>query len=217
MPAQGLRQVAVAVSIWCLTCGSTRRGSGRGCGAGASRPGSVVGSGRLPSVRVDSYAFLPRSFRAMFEEPPRVDGEDELVWAPFPKRLSESTVALLSSAGLFVEASQESFDLDRERAEPGWGDPTWRAIPRETAQGALGMAHLHVNATDTLADHEVSLPLRMLDALVADGIVGASAPTHYSVMGYQQAGLDGWRSNTADEIVARLRDDHVDALLLAPA
>ena len=153
----------------------------------------------------------------MYERPARVDGEDQPVWAPFEKRLAESTVALLSSAGLFVEASQPSFDGDREKADPGWGDPTWRAIRGDTPQGALGMMHLHVNPTDTLADHEVSLPLRTLDALVADGVVGASAPTHYSVMGYQQAGLDGWRSETAGEIVARLRDEHVDALLLAPA
>lgn len=153
----------------------------------------------------------------MFSEPPRLDGEDEPVWAPLAARLADSTVALLSSAGLFLAGSQEPFDMDRERAEPGWGDPTWRAIPRETPQGALGMTHLHVNAADTLADHEVSLPLRTLDALVAAEVVGASAPTHYSVMGYQQAGLSEWRSRTAGEIVERLRDEHVDALLLAPS
>ena len=153
----------------------------------------------------------------MYERPARLEGEDEPVWTPFEKRLADSTVALLSSAGLFIEGSQPSYDGDREKADPGWGDPTWRAIPRATPQGALGMMHLHVNPADTLADHEVSLPLRTLDALVADGIVGASAPTHCTVMGYQQAGLDGWRSKTADEIVARLRDEQVDALLLAPA
>jgi D-proline reductase (dithiol) PrdB len=168
-------------------------------------------------MNVDSYAFLPRSFRAMYEQPPRLDGEDEAVWAPFPKRLAEASVALLSSAGVFVTATDAPFDMDRERAEPGWGDPTWRAIPRSTAQGELGMTHLHVNPADTLADHEVSLPLRTLDALVAEGVVGASAPTHYGVMGYQQAGLDEWRSKTAGEIVERLRDEHVDAILLAPA
>jgi len=167
---------------------------------------------------VDSYAYLPRSFRAMYEEPPRLDGETEPVWAPMGRRLAESTVALLSSAGLYVnDGSQEPFDLDRERAEPGWGDPSWRAIPRSTPQGGLGMAHLHVNDADTMADHEVSLPLRTLDRLVMDGIVGESAPTHYGVMGYQQAGLSEWRSHTAAEIVTRLRDEHVDCLLLAPA
>jgi len=168
-------------------------------------------------VNVDSYAFLPRSFKAMYEQPPRVAGEDEPVWAPVEKRLAESTVALLSSAGLFVADAQPSFDVEREKAEPGWGDPTWRAIPRDTPQGGLGMAHLHVNPTDTLADHEVSLPLRTLDALVADGVVGRSAVTHYGVMGYQQAGVEEWRNKTSVEIVERLQLEHVDAILLAPA
>lgn len=152
----------------------------------------------------------------MFERPPRLEGEDAPVFAPFEKRLAESTIALLSSAGLYLKDEQPSFDLDGERADPGWGDPTWRAIPRDTPQGALGMAHLHVNPDDTLTDHEVSLPLRTLDGLVADGIVGASAPTHYSVMGYQRAGLEEWRTTTAAEIIERLRDEHVDALALAP-
>jgi D-proline reductase (dithiol) PrdB len=153
----------------------------------------------------------------MYEQPARIEGEDEPVWTDFPKRLAESRIALLSSAGLYLDGAQVPFDMDRERAEPGWGDPTWRGIPWDTPQGALAMAHLHVNPADTLADHEVSLPLRTLDGLVHDGIVGASAPTHYSVMGYQAAGLEEWRSTTANQITSRLRDEHVDAVVLAPA
>jgi D-proline reductase (dithiol) PrdB len=152
----------------------------------------------------------------MYAEPPRLDGEDGPVWAPFEKRLAESRVALLSSAGLFVEGEHEPFDLDRERREPTWGDPGWRPIPAATAQGALAMAHLHVNSADTLADQEVSLPLRTLEKLVDDGIVGSVAATHYSVMGYQASGLDEWRGRTGPEIVGRLRQEDVDAVVLAP-
>lgn len=168
-------------------------------------------------MRVDSFTYLPRSFRAMYEDPPRLAGEDEPVWAPMETRLADATVALLTSGGLFVEGDQEPFDLDRERREPGWGDPTWRAIPADAAQGSLGAAHLHVNPADTLADHDASLPLRTLARLVDDGVVGAAAPTHYSVMGYQEAGLEAWRTRTAPEIVERLRDEHVDAVCLAPS
>ena len=78
------------------------------------------------------------------------------------------------------------------------------------------MAHLHVNPADVLADHGVALPLRTLERLVADGVVGASAPTHLSVMGYQATGLRVWRERTAPELVARLRDDSVDGVVLAP-
>ncbi|HEX2851035.1 MAG TPA: glycine/sarcosine/betaine reductase selenoprotein B family protein [Acidimicrobiales bacterium] len=164
-------------------------------------------------MRIDSFAYLPRSFRPLYELAP---SGDEPVWAPFEPRLAEATIALLSSAGLYVKGEQPPFDLDRERAEPTWGDPTHRVIPDGTAPSALGMCHLHVNNTDVLADPEIALPVQRLSELVADGIVGSSAPTHISVMGYQQAGLEGWREHTAPAIVERLRDERVDGVVLAP-
>jgi D-proline reductase (dithiol) PrdB len=167
-------------------------------------------------MEVDSYRFLPRSFRARYESPARPAGEAGPVWAPFPARLAESRVALLSSAGLYLGDSQEPFDADGERANPGWGDPSWRPIPRDTPQGDLAMMHLHVNSADVLADHEVALPLRALGGLVEAGVVGAAADTHFSVMGYQEEGLAAWRERTAPEIVSVLRDERVDGVVLAP-
>jgi hypothetical protein len=35
-------------------------------------------------------------------------------------------------------------------------------------------------------------------------------------MGYQEAGLEGWRRETAPAVVDLLRDDGVDGLILAP-
>jgi len=167
-------------------------------------------------VEVDSYRFLPRSFRARYEA--MAPGPDATgpVWAPFPVRLAEARIALLSSAGLHVQGSQDPFDAEGERRNPLWGDPSWRPIPGRTAQGELGMMHLHVNNTDVLADHEVALPLRALDELVAAGAVGAAAPTHFSVMGYQEEGLDIWRNRSGPEIVEVLRDEHADGVVLAP-
>ena len=78
------------------------------------------------------------------------------------------------------------------------------------------MTHLHVNDADVLADHEVALPLRGLEELVAAGMVGAAAETHFSVMGYQQEGLEVWRTRTCPEIVEVLRDERVDGVVLAP-
>ena len=80
-------------------------------------------------MKVDSYRFLPRSFRSFYEGRGPFAGEEEPVWAPFDKRLQDSRIALLTSAGLYVKKSQSPFDLDRERAHPAWGDPSWRAIP----------------------------------------------------------------------------------------
>ena len=164
---------------------------------------------------VDSYRFLPRSFRPMFENAQPLPGEDEPVWAPFETRLAESTIALLTSAGLSVEGEQQPFDLDRERAEPTWGDPTHRVIPHD-ASAPLAMSHLHVNSADVLADRNVALPVDLLDELVAEGRVGAAAERHVSVMGYQQFGVEVWRNETAPAIVEVLRDQRVHGVVLAP-
>jgi D-proline reductase (dithiol) PrdB len=167
-------------------------------------------------VRVDSFRFLPRSFRPLYEDPDRLPGEDEPVWAPATKRLAETRVTLLTSAGLYVKRDQPSFDLERERREPAWGDPGWRRLPHDAPAGALAMAHLHVNHADILADRNVALPLDVLDELTAEGLAGGATAGHVSVMGYQEHGLAGWRETTAPAIVKLLREEGADAVVLAP-
>jgi D-proline reductase (dithiol) PrdB len=165
---------------------------------------------------VDSYRFLPRSFIPMYSGATPAPGDDQPVWAPFEKRLAESRIALLTSAGLYLEGVQEPFDGEREKAEPTWGDPTHRVLPAPVDGSGLGMMHLHVNHEDVLADPEIALPLAGLARLVEEGRVGSVAPSHYSVMGFQQAGLEVWRRETAPAIVTRLRDEQTDGLILAP-
>jgi D-proline reductase (dithiol) PrdB len=168
-------------------------------------------------VIVDSYRFLPRSFRPLYEGNGPFRGEDAPVWAPFEKRLQASRIALLSSAGLYLKASQQSFDLTREQDNPEWGDPSWRSIPSNTATSEIGVAHLHINDEDILADPEITLPARLLEQLAAEGVVGGATDEHLSVMGYQDRSLEGWRLQTMPQLVATLRDREADGLVLAPA
>jgi hypothetical protein len=181
----------------------------------AVKPGR--GSVRLPGMVVDSYKFLPRSFRPFYEGRGPFPGEESSVWAPFEKRLSESRIALLSSAGIYLKGQQPSFDLEREQSHPDWGDPTWRAIPSSAGGGELGVAHLHINDEDILADPEIALPMRLLDELAGEGVVGGAVAHHVAVMGFQDRGLRDWHDTTAPEIVAHLREQGADALILAPA
>jgi D-proline reductase (dithiol) PrdB len=167
-------------------------------------------------VLVDSYRFLPRSFVPLYSGATPAPGDDGPVWAPFEKRLAEARIALLTSAGLYLDGEQPPFDGEREKAEPTWGDPTHRVLPASLEGRALGMMHLHVNHADVLADPEIALPLGGLASLAAEGRVGSVAPRHVSVMGYQDAGLEGWRRETAPAVVDLLRDDGVDGLILAP-
>jgi hypothetical protein len=168
-------------------------------------------------MRVDSFRFLPRSFRPLYEDPPRLPGEDTPTWAPATTRLAETRVGLLTSAGLYARETQAPFDLERERREPAWGDPSWRLLPGDLAAGDVAMAHLHLAEADILADPEIVLPAGVLRELVAEGVVGAATPEHVSVMGYQERGLSGWREETAPAIVAHLADQGAGGLVLAPA
>ena len=166
---------------------------------------------------VDSYRFLPRSFRPLYEGRGPHRGEEDPVWTPFAKRLTESRIALVSSAGLYLKASQDAYDLDRERAHPDWGDPTWRAIQASAEPPELGVAHLHINDEDLIADPEIALPMRRLEQLVEDGVIGATVAQHVTVMGYQDRQLEVWRETTAAEISAYLREEGADGVVLAPA
>ncbi len=164
---------------------------------------------------VDSFAYLPRSFRAEYETV--ADPPAEPVWAPLAVPIEQATVALLTSAGLYLRDAQEPFDVERERREPLWGDPTYRLIPRDVRQEQVAAAHLHLNTRDFGIDFNVALPIRALEELVAAGEVGAAAAQHYSFMGFQARGLQEWRERYGPEVVEHLRAGAVDAVILAPA
>jgi D-proline reductase (dithiol) PrdB len=167
-------------------------------------------------VIVDSFKFLPRSFRPVYEGRGPFEGEAAPVWAPFEKRLAESRIALLTSAGLYLKRSQPSFDLEREQTHPDWGDPSWRAIPAANQATDIGVAHLHINDEDLLSDPEIGLPTRLLARLANEGVVGGAVTEHVSVMGYQDRTLRDWQSTTAPQLVAHLQGQGADGLILAP-
>ena len=166
-------------------------------------------------MAVDSYKFLPRSMRAMYESAVAID--EPLAWAPLPKPVERCTIALMTSAGVFLKDSQEGFDEEREWREPAWGDPTYRAIPKDVRQEQIGCSHLHINHTDLLEDIGVVLPIRAFKALETEGRIGKLADEAYSFMGYQDRRLEDWRTVQGPELAARLKERAVDVLLLAPA
>jgi len=166
---------------------------------------------------VDSFKYLPRTFRPLYEGRGPFAGEDAAVWAPFEKRLAESRIALLTSAGIYLKSSQPPFDVEREQANPEWGDPSWRPIPASAAASDLAVAHLHINDADLQSDPEIALPMHLLGDLAKEGVIGSAASEHASLMGYQDRTLRDWQNKTAPELVAHLRDQVVDGLILAPA
>lgn len=166
-------------------------------------------------MAVDSFRYLPRSFIPLYEQ--RTYQVTEPVWTPLDIPVEAATFALLTSAGVFLPAAQPSFDLERERAEPTWGDPSYRVIPAEVTEAEVDVAHLHINTEPIRQDLEVALPLRTFRHLADEGIIGGVASEHYSVMGYQEPGAETWITETGPEIAARCHAADIDVLVLAPA
>jgi D-proline reductase (dithiol) PrdB len=166
-------------------------------------------------MTVDSYKYLPRSMKTMYEATPVTT--EPAAWAPLAKPLSRCRLALMTSAGIYLKDSQEPFDEERERQNPEWGDPTYREIPTDVRQAQIACSHLHINHQDLLEDVDEVLPLRAFQKLAAEGVIGELAPLHYSFMGYQERQLKDWREVQGPELAAKLRERAVDVLLLAPA
>ncbi len=164
---------------------------------------------------VDSYKFLPRSFREGYENTPMQ--AEEAVWTPLNTPLPKATIALLTSAGLYLKDTQPPFDVEREKREPQWGDPSYRVIPRATQQSEVDATHLHLNTDDHREDFNIALPLRAFEALEREGAIGALAVDNYAFMGFQGGNLSPWQDKYGPEVVALLKDANVDAVVLAPA
>lgn len=164
---------------------------------------------------VDSYKYIPLNWRKGHEAAPMKRAST--IWTALQKPVSEATVALLSTAGVYLRDSQASFDLEGERRNPTWGDPGYRVIPRGTQQAELDFAHLHINTQDHHEDFNIALPLERFAELEAEGRIGKLAEDNYSVMGFQSDDGAAWTQETLPAIRRGLEEAAVDALVLAPA
>jgi D-proline reductase (dithiol) PrdB len=127
-------------------------------------------------------------------------------WAPLVKRVSQARIALITSGGLHLP-DQEPFVLSN--------DPTYREIPRTTTQADIRVSHRGYDVSGPLEDMNCLLPLRRLEELESEGIVGSLAPTNYAFNGsvpkYEL--LEEWPHQAAEQ----MRQEQVDAVLLTPA
>jgi D-proline reductase (dithiol) PrdB len=166
-------------------------------------------------MAVDSFKYLPRSIAAYYQTLV-VQKADPIPWTPLAKPLSECRIAAITTAGIYNKDTDSPFDAEREKREPMWGDPTYRRIARDIRQERIGASHLHLNLRDMLADFNTVLPLHRLAELEAEGVIGSLAEANYSFMGYQPNTTE-WRERYGPEVAGLLKDEGVDAALIAPA
>jgi Glycine/sarcosine/betaine reductase selenoprotein B (GRDB) len=147
----------------------------------------------------------------------------EVNWKHYPKvknltapagpgiDLSQSRLLFVTTAGGYLKDSQIPFD-----AANVLGDYSLRLFPVTTAFEDIVYAHEHYDHAAVDEDPQVLLPLRHLEEMTAEGIIGELAPTVISFCGYHP---DVTRvvSETIPPILEVARTEAVDAVLLVPS
>ena len=151
--------------------------------------------------------YLPMMAKNSAPKPPRVlVSPSQPAWTPIAKRISESRVALLSSAALRL-AHQEPF-IPRE-------DSSYRRVPSDPAAGEIIIDHHSGIGRVPKQDPEIVFPRTALAELAKRGIVGSLAPFHFSFMGglREHAKIE---QELAPAMAHDLKEVQVDLALLVP-
>lgn len=167
---------------------------------------------------VDSFKYLPRLIATFYRMTDR-QPELPIPWTPLPHPLPDCKFGLVTSGGLYHKDVEPPFDIVREKQEPTWGDPTYRALPTSIRQAEIGASHLHINSRDMLEDLNILLPIHRFQELTAEGRIGGQGEHAYSFMGYQGFPPDtiAWRETYGPKVADKFKAEGVDCVLLTPA
>jgi len=153
------------------------------------------------------FQYLPVMAQNSAPKPPRVlVSPSKPAWCPINRPLSESRVALLTSAALRL-AHQEPF-IPRE-------DFSYRRVPADPGAGEIVIDHHSGIGRVPKQDPEIVFPRTALANLQKRGIVGSLPPFHFSFMG----GLRDHgkiENELATSIANDLKQSQVNLALLVP-
>ncbi len=135
---------------------------------------------------------------------------DAAPWTPLARPLAESTVALVSTCGLYRADVHVPFDAHNDL-----GDPSFREIHVDTPPDRLWIAHAHYDHQHVAQDSNVALPIAHFQQLAATGVIGQLYPWTYSFMGYLPE-TKQLTNKTAPKMAHRLAADGVHAAFLTP-
>lgn len=126
--------------------------------------------------------------------------------------LHKARVAVITTGGVHLR-SDTPFDMSDEQ-----GDPSWRAIPIDTAAEALTITHDYYDHRDADVDLNLVLPIERLAQWAQQGVIGALHATAYSFMGHIDGPhIETLRREKAPELAALLASQQVDYALLVPS
>lgn len=127
------------------------------------------------------------------------------------KPAAECRVALVVTAGAYVNGLQERFDTKSKL-----GDDSFRIIPKETGPDEIALAHPGYDTRRAKEDLDTVFPYQLLNKLEEQGAIGEAAPRHFSFMGFVPRPERLVWSN-APRVGKLLREDGVDLAILVPS
>ena len=138
---------------------------------------------------------------------------DVIPWTEFKTPLAESCLALVSTAGFYLDGDAP-FDVDSAR-----GDAGFRTIPSDIAADDLRIAHTHYSHARVKKDVNVLFPVDRLRELFQAGVIGRLAPSFYSFGfgGDLVEAFIGRPDGTAHQLAQALKAEQVDYVIMIPA
>ena len=137
---------------------------------------------------------------------------DDAPWTPMRKPLSESRVALVTSAGLHLRGDKPFISDTRGR-----GDFSYRVLPSNTPASEIIQSHTSIgfDHTGIYRDINVTYPIDRLEELRDQGVIGSLADNYYSFMGAIRDATD-LATKTGPEVAQRMLDEGVEVVFLTP-
>jgi len=165
---------------------------------------------------VNGFQFMPPSLGAWIaKDIPAESFGGDIPWTPLKKPVSETTFTLMTSAGISMKADPP-FDVEREKREPAWGDPSSRQITNAAGKTDIDVNHLHINTDYIKRDINVILPVNRFDEFEKEGTIGRLAANCYSYYGFQPDPTE-LLTHTMPKVADQMRAEDVEAVLLTPA
>lgn len=166
--------------------------------------------------KVEGFRFLPPGLAAWIKTfIPENDYDGPIPWTPLDKPAAEASFALVTSAGISC-VGDPPFDMEREKKEWSWGDPSFRKIPRDATENDIRVNHLHINTSYIREDMNVMLPIARFAEFEAEGVIRRLAQTHYSFYGFQWES-DRFLDQAITPMAEQMNQEGVDAVFLTPA
>jgi D-proline reductase (dithiol) PrdB len=125
-------------------------------------------------------------------------------YTPVARKLAETTVAIVSSTGVYLK-DQEPFGDN--------GDESYRLLPGEMVTADLRFRHGHYDTSEAEKDPNCVFPIDRLRELAAEGFIQRVSNKHVGFKGYSP-NLKAQYEHLAPKIADEIERSQADAVLL---